>query len=153
MKLSSALKEDIVSHLHNLISEKIKTVQKAISSAENSRDNETKSSAGDKYETGRAMMHLEIQKNEAQLGKLLNSLNKLKSIKIDSESKKAEEGSLISTNEGIYFIGIGVGKINYPGHNVYAISKEAPLGQLLINKSKGDKIQFRDREVEILDLK
>ena len=145
------LKRQIYSQLLELIDKKIDTAKKAIESAKESRDNDTKSSAGDKYETGRAMMQIEMDKNEAQLSKAVNSKRELSQINIQKDYNRAEFGALVMTNHGNYFISIGIGKIEVNKENYYCISLASPIGNLLHNKKIGDKVQFKERELIISD--
>jgi len=62
------LKNKIVGICLAEIEKRIHTAKSAMESAEESARNETKSSAGDKFETGRAMMHLEKEKNNGHTG-------------------------------------------------------------------------------------
>jgi len=49
------------------IDNRIKTIRQAIQETQASADQETKSSAGDKYETGLSMMQLDMEKQAEQL--------------------------------------------------------------------------------------
>jgi hypothetical protein len=111
-----------------------------------SRDSNTKSSAGDKHETARAMMQIELDNNENQLAKIVGTLNDLARIDISKVSAKAEFGSLIFTSQGNYFISIGFGKLDHEGTTYYAVSPKSPIGLALKNKCEGDKFNFQGRE-------
>jgi sortase (surface protein transpeptidase) len=58
----NALKTRLHSLCVSYVGQRIETAQRAIAIAQASANEETKSSAGDKYETGRAMAQLEIEK-------------------------------------------------------------------------------------------
>lgn len=152
MNKKDNIKEQIYKHLHALLDEKIDVYQKAINSAIESRDNDTKSSVGDKYETGRAMMHLELEKSEYQLNHNLKLKNDLSRINLRTASKRVEYGSLIVTDRGSYFISIGIGKIVIDNSIVYAISLNSPLGAQLKGKKAGDILQFNGREFHIREV-
>ena len=77
---NSTLKIDLLRKLEEVIQSKIEELKLSIASAKESRDNDTKSSAGDKYETGREMMQMEINKASAQLAKHQLSLHELDKI-------------------------------------------------------------------------
>ena len=111
MNKASLLKEQILNQLIKKLNQKAETAKIAIQFAKESRDNDTKSSAGDKFETGREMMQMEIDKNVAPLGKAIKLKSELLQINIQKECKKVEFGSLVFTSEGNYFISIGIGKI------------------------------------------
>ena len=77
--------------------------KKSKKSFQESLDSETKSSAGDKYETGRAMVQIELEKNQAQYNKFLKLKNELKQIDPIVIKSKIEYGSIVVTNNGNFF--------------------------------------------------
>lgn len=133
-----------------LISKRIHTIQDALMRIEESRNNESKSSVGDKYETGRAMMQMEEAKNQAQLSEALEAKRLLATIKPERKNNKADLGSLVVTDQGIYFIAVGIGKIRITEETVFGISMNSPIGKVLKNKQIGDKFTFGDRQMLIL---
>ncbi len=130
-------------HLHSVIDEKIFICNKAIDLAKEARDNDSKSSVGDKYETNRAMMQIELEKNNQQLAQYLKQKKELSDINVNKIFDKVEFGSLVLTNQGNYFISIGHGKVEIENELFYAISMASPIGQILINRIIGDIIQFQ----------
>jgi len=152
MSNTKSIKEQICIHLNEQLDRKIEVLINTIDSAKESRDNDTKSSAGDKYETGRAMMHIEVEKHEVQLSKTLKLKNDLSRISLKKEHRKVDYGSLIKTDKGIYFISIGIGKIEVDNTIVYAISLNSPLGKQLKGKEKEDEVQFQGREFRIKEI-
>ena len=65
---------------------------------------------------------------------------------------KVEFGSFVETNQGSYFISIGLGKIEVGGGDCFSISLASPMGKLLHHKDIGDKVRFQDRDFEIIDI-
>ncbi|HMT27732.1 MAG TPA: 3-oxoacyl-ACP synthase [Bacteroidia bacterium] len=152
MKESRSIKIKLHQHIVGMLHSKIADAKQSIDSAKESRNNDTKSSAGDKYETGRAMMQIEIDKSEVQLSNATNQLNDI--LKFDNEKKfqKIEPGCLVITNLETYYISIGLGKIIVDGKIFYAISLNSPIGLLLKDKTRGEKISFQGRNLEILNI-
>jgi transcription elongation GreA/GreB family factor len=111
---------------------------------------DTKSSAGDKHETGRAMAHLEQEKIAGQL----SEMNKMSEIlhRIDSTQKhtKIQLGSLIETSIGVFFISVGIGSIQIENTTIFCMTAAAPLGKELLGKSVGTEIQWQGKKIEIL---
>ena len=103
--------------------------------AKESRDSDTKSSAGDKFETGREMMQREMDKISASIDQSKNQLNFLSKINLNRPYSTVDLGCLIITDQGIYYISIGLGKVEINAEIIYAISLESPIGQLF--KGKG----------------
>jgi len=152
MRAKINIKEHILIYLHQLIDEKIDFIQDSIASAKESRNNETKSSAGDKYETSRAMLQIELEKNQQQLAQNLKLKREISEIDTNKENKKVEFGSLIYTNQENYFISIGMGKIEINNQMIYSISMASPVGQVLKDKIIGDKVQFQAKSFIIEDI-
>ena len=73
---------------------RIETANRDIQLAKESRDNETKSTAGDKYETGRAMVQFELEKNKVQLNKAIQLKNELSQINLNGNLKRQFLGAL-----------------------------------------------------------
>jgi transcription elongation GreA/GreB family factor len=146
---NSQSKSLILNRLIEAIDEKAAIVKNEIQLAIESRDNETKSNVGDKYETTREMMQLEIEKNMVQLNKYELQKNELLKINPLRKNSKVEFGSLVFTSGGNYFISIGLGKIDIENEAVYCISLISPIGKALQNKKEGEKISFQGKEIFI----
>lgn len=149
MTKTANLKESIFKQIIKIIDERIESAKQAIQSAKESRDNETKSSVGDKYETGRAMMQMELEKNRVQLNIALKLKNELEKINLHKKFDSVEYGSLVTTSNGIYFISIGIGKLEVENETVYCISLASPIGKILHNKKAGDTFKFQGKELTI----
>ncbi len=145
-------KEKLYRQIQETVEQKIAVAERSIASAKESRDNDTKSSAGDKYETGREMMQAEINKSEAQLNVALQLKEDLQRINLDRTYSFVEQGSLVVTNLGKYFISIGIGRVLLDEEEFYCISLASPIGKLLFKKSVGDKVKFNEREFLIKEI-
>ncbi len=144
-KLKSILQQTLLAQLDL----KITAAEQAILSAKESRDSNTKSSAGDKYETGRAMMQQELDKLEHQLDQTLLLKQELSQIALGKSYEQVEQGSLVFTNQGIYFIVFGYGKLKLGEEVYYVISMASPIGQVLRGKRSGEAVEFQGRRVVI----
>jgi len=120
--------------------------------AKESRDFDTKSSAGDKFETGREMMQREMDKISATLDQYKNQVNLLSKINLHRNYPVVDLGGLISTDQGIYYLSIGLGRIEINSEQIYAISLDSPIGQLFKGKRVGDTVNFRDNILKINQL-
>jgi hypothetical protein len=142
--------QQIKQQLHALclayIEERIKGANQAIQFAQASANEETKSSAGDKYETGRAMAQLEIEKNSTQLAEA----KKLKQILLQLDPSKATEtaqaGSVVITNQGRFYISIPAGQFIIEGESYFAISPSSPIAQKLLGLRIGYQFSFNKKE-------
>jgi transcription elongation GreA/GreB family factor len=146
------IKEKLYIHLQQLIKGKIEELKKAIASAKESRDNDTKSSVGDKHETSRALIQTEIDKLEIQLDKTLHSEKELSTLHPEKKQGTVEKGSLVFTRQETYFISIGIGKVELGTDPYYCISLASPVGKLLQGKKTGDEIELNGRKIEIKEI-
>ena len=134
------------------IDQRIALANQAMEDIQNSANQETKSSAGDKYETGRAMMQQEKDKQAIQLAQALELRQQLEHIDPAQSFEEIRAGSLMMTNEGYYYLTVSLGKIILEQKTVYVLSAAAPLGQALLRRRVGDKIQFQQRTIQIIAL-
>jgi len=135
------LKKQLLNACAEYVELRDQTVDQIISSHKKALSSETKSSAGDKHETGRAMLQLEMEK----AGQQLSSINQMKMVlakmNID-QSSVVKLGSLILTDQANYFLAISAGEILIEGISYFAISPGSPIGKLLLGKQEGDTVNF-----------
>lgn len=147
-----AIKKSLLYQCGELIKEKIEILEKMSDSIQQDANNETKSSAGDKYETGRAMMQQERDKYENQLAKARMTRAQLFRIKPDITIGTVSFGAVIKTEIANYFIAISAGRIQVEGQSYYVISPQAPLAQSILQKQSGDTFEFNEKKVKILEV-
>ena len=148
----NSIKQNIKSEVFRQLDLKIKDISNVVKSAEESRDSDTKSSAGDKHETSRAKIQTEIDQLYKQLINVQRQKNNLSIIDTSPLHNTVDVGSLVETNKGYFFISTGWGRIQIKDENYFVISIESPIGRLLKNKKKGDCIQFRNIAYDILSV-
>ena len=117
--------------------------------AKESRDSDTKSSAGDKFETGREMMQREMDKISASLDMLKGQLAQMKRISLNENKTLIGVGSFITTDAENYYVSVGLGKLMCGETTFYAISADSPLGELLMGKQVNDTIELRGRKITL----
>ncbi len=152
MQKNQNLKAQIIDWLNIEIEKKIQLLNDAINAAKESRDNETKSSVGDKYETGRAMVQMELEKSQAQLAQTQSLKTSLSRIDPNSKFINVAFGSLVVTSQGTYFFSIAHGKIVLDREVIFCLSPVSPVGKLLAGKKAGDKVQFQGKEIKIIQI-
>lgn len=145
-------KVEIHETILKLLTNSIVQAKKDYELAKESRDSDTKSSAGDKFETGREMMQREMDKISASIDQSKNQVNFLSKINIYRNYSIADVGCLMKTDQGIYYISIGLGKIEINAESIYAISLDSPIGQLFKGKRVGDILEFRGKTFKINQL-
>ena len=143
------MREKLLAKCADYVEERVSRLQSSIKDLEHDLGNETKSSAGDKYETSREMMNTEINKLQNQL----QSFKKLKEVLAVIENRKASTtvqlGSIVKTDAANYFISIPVGEIKVEEEKYYAIGLNSPIGKLLLGKEKGEQFIFQQKEFSI----
>lgn len=134
------------------VEERIARIQNEIHLQQEAANEETKSSAGDKYETGRAMAQLEIEQNIVQL----KEAEKLKSFLLSIARHRSNDvvvpGSLVTTSKGIFYLAISLGVVMYEGQTYLIVSPDSPIGKLLIGKTAGEEMIWRNESCRILDI-
>ena len=145
-------KQHLYDQCFTFVEYKLNTIQKAILELQESLTTETKSSAGDKHETGRAMLQLEREKIGQQLAETQKLKEILSKINVTKHSRVVALGSIIYTTQNNYFIAISSGKLQMKGEDFYAISAHTPMAQLLLGKSVGEEVVFRNETFSILQI-
>ncbi|WP_299015167.1 3-oxoacyl-ACP synthase [uncultured Polaribacter sp.] len=150
------LKENLFKQCENFVNKRLQNVEAVISSNQKALQSETKSSAGDKHETGRAMLQLEMEK----AGQQLSSIKQMKEIlaKIDvsnsktSTLKNAHLGSIVYTEKVNYFLAISCGQLKVANQIFFAVSISSPIGKLLLGKKENDNFNFNGNTITILKI-
>lgn len=149
MKKGTELKEKLVNRCVEIVEAKLNNMDEELAQIQKSANEETKSSAGDKYETGRAMLMLEKEKLVGQKAQLLQQLKPLKTIDVKKHATKVELGAIIYSSGSNYFISSSIGKIEEGGEMFLAISALAPIAQSMLDKIEGESFTFNKTETLI----
>ncbi|HVD97060.1 MAG TPA: hypothetical protein VNB90_02575 [Cytophagaceae bacterium] len=131
------------------IENKIEISTKAMNDAQDSANSEEKSSAGDKYETGRAMSQNERDMYARQLAECLKQKQLLLSINPDQSSSIIVAGSLVRTEAANYFISISAGSFSIDNVTYFAVSIDTPVAKLLLGKKAGDSFVLNGKSILI----
>jgi transcription elongation GreA/GreB family factor len=149
MPTSKIAKELLVEKCREYVSDRIAHAKEAMQEAQEAANEESKSSAGDKYNTVRALMQIETDKHARQLIEAQKLSATLDLIHFEKKYEQAELGSLVHTNSGIYFIAISLGKLTVDGKELFVISAVSPIGNRLLGKVKGDIIEFNGKKISV----
>ncbi|WP_341273009.1 3-oxoacyl-ACP synthase [Aquimarina brevivitae] len=134
------------------IDQRMLRIQKTIADIQESLSSETKSSAGDKHETGRAMLQLEREKAGTQLAEIEKLQEALHKVDTSKTYQTVGLGSIVNCSTATYFISISVGKIDCNSQIYYAIAPNTPMGKLLLGKKVKDSIVFNGNEIVIEEI-
>jgi hypothetical protein len=146
--MKSIDKQNILAACRELLLQRIHTAEQAMKAAQESSNSEDKSSAGDKYETARAMGQLARDMNAKQLAQAQKELAELQRIDLQP-APKVKTGSLVACGPSLYFIAIGLGTISVDGENIIVISPKSPLALLMLGMEKGGIFTFNQKNISI----
>lgn len=149
-KLSESIKLNVYNLCKRKLEDRISNFEIAMKNAQESSNSEDKSSAGDKYETSRAMGQLDRDMNAKQFVEAQTEFASLLKINIEIKSEKVITGSMVETNNGIYFIAAGIGTIELNSSlKVIVLSPKAPLALAILEKKIGDTFLFNEKKFEV----
>lgn len=148
----SDIKDILLNKCLEVIRERIKSAEQAIVSAKEASQDDTKSSAGDKYETTREMMQQEISRNESQLFESRKLEHTLMQLPKTSNTDIVQNGSLVYTTIGNFFISAGAGQFEVDGLNYFTISAVSPLGRALAGTKRDGEVDFKGRQYQIKEI-
>ncbi len=146
------VKQKIYNLLQTQLQERIESAKKQMDSYKEALQSDTKSTAGDKHETGRAMIQMEYEGSIKQWKKALELKNALDRIDPTVTKNEIGLGSLVNTNQGNYYISASLGKITLEKEPYFAISFASPLGSVLRGKKVGDQFSFMKKDYEVLTI-
>ncbi|MBL4587565.1 MAG: hypothetical protein JKX84_11010 [Flavobacteriales bacterium] len=146
------MKQRLLTYCLTLASKKATALETELNASREGSQSESKSSAGDKHETGRAMMHLEQEKLHRQLAEAQSVVAELQKIDGSIYQEKIALGSLIKTNKGSFLIAAGFGKVAFDGTDYFVVSIKAPIAAQLLGKMVGDTINMNGNKFEILSI-
>lgn len=148
----SDLKKELHARCFDLAQQRIADAKQAMDYAQESANQEEKSSAGDKYETGRAMAQIARDQAAQQLDEALKLKNALDHIDPGVLHSKAGLGSLVVTDQSRFYIAISAGKFEIDGEEYFVISPHSPIGKLLMNSETSNVISFQNKKQVILEI-
>ena len=147
----STNKEALIDTAISVLNEKLLNIQTELNGLDRSLKNETKSSAGDKFETSREMIQQEreklynLQLNTKHMLDLLSST-------MGKNPTVVESGALVETDKACLHISIPLGKISLGELTVFFLSPSSPLAQAMLNKKVNDAVVFNGVEHKIISI-
>lgn len=143
------IKSELLKECSDIIENRYQKVRATIDSITEAMQEESKSSAGDKHETGRAMLQIDRENAGNQLREIEAVKFILQKIDISTVSDYVRLGSLVKTNQGCYFISISTGAIVHDTTTYYCVALQSPIGIQLAGKKKNDTFHFNNNEIII----
>ncbi len=147
-----SVKQALLDHCFHILNEQVLSNEKAMTEVKTAIHNETKSSAGDKFETARATLQQEVDRLKGSIIKLKQQEQLLKQTPMN-HCEVVSPGAVVTTNTSTYFISIGLGKINLKDKVYFAISPQAPIYQVMKGKREGDTFLYNAKQFQIAYIK
>ena len=149
VKFMKSFKQKCIQHCNNYLNDRINSLREMIVDLTEDSLNDAKGSAGDKHETGLAMMHLEQEKLNRKLLEVIDTQNKFLKIDYSLVSNQIILGSLIETNDTYFLMAVALPKIEIEGKPVFGMSPQSPLGELFMGKKESDFVMFNNVKYSI----
>ena len=137
-----AFKLTLIQHCRTYLQDKITALNAMILELTESANADTKSTAGDKHETSRAMVQLEQEKLGQQLKDAELQLLEFDKTDFSKTPSVVGQASLVETDKGLFFIATSIGKLELEGMPVFVISHKSPLALALNGAKLHDEISF-----------
>jgi transcription elongation GreA/GreB family factor len=147
-----SLKQQVHEAVVHLLDTRIESSRQAMAFAQESANAEEKSSAGDKYETGRAMAQIERDQAAGQLDELLKIKSMLDRIDSHRQNDFVMVGSLVQTTQFRFYVAVSLGAVEVNGQSYMVISAQSPVGRLLMNRKVGEQVVFKNQSQTILEI-
>lgn len=138
----------VLEHIQNRIDQ----LSNMLKQIQESSQEDSKSSAGDKHETARAMVQIEIENINKQLAIFIDQRQAVLVINPSIKSTQIAKGTLVHTNLAWYYFAVGIGKLIVDKELVFVLNPQAPLGRILLGKKPGESINFKEQDIEILSI-
>tara|TARA_B110000037_G_C16981897_1_gene449380 strand:+ start:387 stop:866 length:480 start_codon:yes stop_codon:yes gene_type:complete len=151
-KNMSLIKIAVYHHCESYLRQKAKGYLSQDQSLLESLDSEGKSSAGDKHETGRAMIQLEREKLAQQRERNDQDIKTLDALKNKTTTVHIAPGALVNTSLASYFLAVPADAFSHNDKKIYCISPQSPIGQLLLGKKAGESFSFRGNSIKVLEV-
>ncbi|MEO8148021.1 MAG: hypothetical protein ABI723_10310 [Bacteroidia bacterium] len=145
-------KQQLKSVCISLLEQRLEGALDAMKNAQESANNEDKSTVGDKHETTRAMSHLDNEMNAKQMEEARHDLTLLHTIDVSKIYSKAERGAVIVCKHAMFFISAGLGTQTVDDQKIIFISTKAPLAIHFNGKKAGEHFLYNKVEFEIVEV-
>lgn len=147
------LKTELLQHCQKQVENRYSKIKQTIADIDESLLEESKSSSGDKHETGRAMLQIDRENTGKQLNEIEKSVQLLKKIDVNATSDYARLGSLVYTDRFTYFISLSIGTVPIGGTDYLCVALNSPVGMLISGKMKGDEFNLNGNIYKITAVK
>lgn len=146
------IKLQLFNHCTEYIEKHIEIINHAVSEAQQAVKGESKNTAGDRYETERAMKQRETELFGKRIDEAMKQYQMLQMIDPSKVYTSVQPGSLVSTSTGVFFIAISTDEVVIDDVEYCIISIDSPIGQAMVNRNIGETFLFRGKSITICDI-
>ncbi|WP_171037977.1 transcription elongation factor [Dyadobacter luticola] len=143
-------KNIVIGQLKAILDERMRNSWDAMEAAQESANEQGKSSMGDKYETSRSMGQLDRNMHARQFEQTRQERLVLERINVNETLSRVAVGSLLYTTAGWFFIAVSLGTLKIENETLLAVSSSSPVGASLLGKEAGSKFDFMKKQHEIV---
>jgi len=144
-----AFKSLVKNECIKLINQRITNAKSAVSQAQDAANSSDKSTAGDKYETSRAMGQIDRDMNSKQLLEASQELSFLEKIDVSALTDSIKIGSVFEMSDILFFVAIGLGPIKIDDKRVMVVSSKSPFYENIKTMKAGNVFEFMDKMDQI----
>lgn len=145
-------KTGLITFMKQLLDERMQVAWAAMEAAQESANDQSKSSMGDKYETSRSMGQLDRAMHARQYEQIRQERLILDRIGAGEVPERVAVGSILETTGGWFFISVSLGAVKFEGKTILAVSSSSPVGLSLLGKSLGTNFRFLNKDQTITGL-
>ena len=140
----------VVQSLKDALEQGVLEARAVFEGLQGSLEGESKSTAGDKHETGRAMVQLEMEQAAGRMHRMESMVRQWVALDPSCGRSDVRPGAVVRTDMGGFVIGVALGVFKGPdGEEWRAISSDAPLAQAMLGSRAGGTVEFRGRQWSI----
>lgn len=147
------MKQALYEHCRQLAVNRVASLSEEIGSMRQSAESEGKSTAGDKHETGRAMMHLEQEKLHQQLAEAQQMLAEIDTMNPEMDCEWVQKGAFVQTDKGKFYVLVSLGKVVFEEQDVFVVSPQSPIVKQMLGLQKGQRFQVNGTEYVIRSIR
>lgn len=148
----SSVKQKLHLLCRHFVEQRMSAAKQAMDAAQEAANSEEKSSAGDKYETGRAMAQIARDQAAHQWAEALKLQEVLDQINPTTFSAKVCLGSLVTTDQSAFYISISAGELLLNGNKYFAVSPQSPIGRILLGCKVNDVFTFNKAQHKVISI-
>ncbi len=140
------IKQKLKAECVRMLLERLRMAREAMQDAQESANAQDKSTAGDKFETARAMGQSDRDMNARQVEQAQRELASLQALDIEGKYSVVKPGAMVECDKGDYFISAGLGMLEVGEKRIFAVSPASPMASLLMGKKKGELVSFNGKD-------